>query len=72
MTWRQRMRAWHRVLSIVFTLFVLANFGAMAIGNEQLGLAVGGLTLVPLILLLGTGLYLFVLPYTRRSPTAQP
>jgi hypothetical protein len=64
------MRRLHRILSVVFTVFVLGNFAAMAIGNEQLGMAVGGLTLVPLVLLLLTGSYLFALPYLRGRASA--
>ena len=56
------MNAWirqiHRWLSIVFTVTVIANFIALAPG--------AGTTpppLLPLALLLFSGLYLFVLPY---------
>ena len=58
-------RALHRALSVVFTGFVLANFAVMPLGNETLGMAVGGLTVLPLLLLMGSGLYLFVRPYLR-------
>ncbi len=68
------MNAWtrtlHRWLSMLFTLCVLANFAVMPIGNEQLGMAVGGFTLIPLILLMITGLYLFALPYFSPSKGA--
>jgi len=68
MSWNSRIRRTHRVLSIVFTVCVLANFAINLLfpANEQLSLAVGGFTLVPLFLLLFSGLYLFVLPYRRR------
>lgn len=56
------LRRAHRVLSAVFSLFVLANFGAMALGDEQLGQIVGGLTLLPLIPLMITGLTLLFAP----------
>jgi hypothetical protein len=36
------------------------------LGQEELVLWLGLLTLLPLFLLLGTGLYLFVLPYTVK------
>ncbi len=62
----QRMRQLHRWVSVIFTVFVLANFVVMPLGNEQLGMAVGGLTLLPLLVLMMTGLWLFALPY--RSP----
>ena len=67
MNWNRTMRQLHRWLSLAFTVFVLANFAVMPLGNEELGMMVGGLTIVPLLLLLATGLYLFVLPYVARS-----
>ncbi len=67
MSWTQRIRQLHRWLSLVFTLFVLANFGAMALGDENVGMIVGTLTLLPLVLLMATGIYLFVLPYARKT-----
>lgn len=60
-------RAVHRAVSVVFTLMVLANFAVMPLGDETLGMVVGGLTLVPLLVLLVTGAYLFVLPYLPRG-----
>lgn len=62
------MRKLHRWLSMVFTGFVLANLAVMPLGSEDVGVVVGGLTLIPLLLLLGTGLYLFALPYGSRRP----
>ena len=56
------MRQFHRWLSIAFTVAVLANF--LVMGREPIALWVGVLTLIPLFLLLFTGLYLFALPYT--------
>jgi hypothetical protein len=58
------VRTIHRWLSITFTVAVVANFAVM--GQGELALWVGGLTLVPLALLLLTGLYLFVLPYATK------
>jgi hypothetical protein len=43
---------------------IILNF--VVVGPEQLALWVGVLTLVPLALLMLSGLYLFVLPYTAR------
>lgn len=61
------MRKAHRVLSITFTLFVIANIVLNFVpAPEQLGFWVGVLTLVPLVLLMLSGLYLFALPYLRR------
>ncbi|HEX8452283.1 MAG TPA: hypothetical protein VF647_09320 [Longimicrobium sp.] len=64
------IRQTHRWVSIVFTVTVIANFVALARG--------GGATpppwityspLLPLALLLFSGLYLFVLPYASRRGT---
>jgi hypothetical protein len=62
--WNHGIRQIHRWLSIIFTLCVIANF--VVLGRETLALYVGLFTLLPLSLLLFTGLYLFVLPYTVR------
>ena len=65
MNWNKWFRQTHRWLSIVFTLLVLVNIviNIFASAQEQLVLWVGLLTLLPLFLLLFSGLYLFVLPY---------
>jgi len=62
--WNNSIRQIHRWLSIIFTICVIANF--VVLGRETLALYVGLFTLLPLALLLFTGLYLFVLPYTVR------
>ena len=54
--------------TIAFTAAVVANLVAMA--QQKSALWVGLLALVPLILLLASGLYLFVLPYLRRGRRA--
>ncbi len=54
----------HRWLSIVFTLTVIANFAAMTQGQPPDWVTYS--PLLPLALLLFTGLYLFVLPYATR------
>jgi hypothetical protein len=67
MNWSHWIRQTHRWLSVAFTLLVLANFAAIGVGlGEQATLAVGFSTLIPLFLLLFTGLYLFALPYATR------
>ena len=70
MNWNKWIRQTHRWLSIVFTLTVIANFVALAVGTGQPPALVTYSPLLPLALLLLTGLYLFVLPYTAkwRSP----
>lgn len=65
MNWNAWIRQIHRWLSIAFTAAVVANLVALA--QQKSALWVGLLALVPLILLLASGLYLFVLPYVRRG-----
>lgn len=60
------VRQGHRWLAIAFTLGVLAYIVAMR-GGVQPPAWVGLLALVPLILLLVSGLYLFALPYFRKA-----
>jgi hypothetical protein len=61
------IRQTHRWLSIVFTVTVIANFVALSRGTPPDWVTYS--PLLPLALLLFSGLYLFVLPYTakRRS-----
>ena len=67
LNWNNWFRQVHRWLSIAFTLAVTINIIAML--QERSAVWVGVLALLPLGLLLVTGLYLFVLPYAakRRS-----
>lgn len=64
MNWNRWIRQTHRWLSLVFTAAVLVNGVTVVQGkyNPKLGL----LAVFLLALLLFTGLYLFVLPYTTR------
>ena len=62
--WNKWVRQIHRWLSIVFTVTVIANFVALAQGTPPPWVTYSPLP--PLALLLLTGLYLFVLPYTAR------
>ena len=57
------IRQIHRWVSAAFTLTVIANFVAMTQGPPPDWVTYS--PLLPLALLLFTGLYLFVLPYTR-------
>ena len=65
------MNSWirqiHRWMSIAFTLTVIANFVALGM-KTQIDLVTYS-PLLPLFVLLFTGLYMFVLPYAakRRS-----
>lgn len=68
MNWNKWIRQSHRWLSAVFTLLVLANIIVNLVPfSQELVLALGYLTLLPLFLLLFTGLYLFVLPYVAKG-----
>jgi hypothetical protein len=69
MNWNSWIRQLHRWMSIVFTVTVIANFVAMALGGGTAPPWVTYSPLFPLALLLFSGLYMFVLPYAvkRRS-----
>jgi hypothetical protein len=60
------VRRTHRWISIAFTLAVVANFVALGLGRGQPPAWVTYSPLLPLALLLFTGLYLFALPYAAR------
>ena len=64
MNWSKLIRQTHRWLSIVFTLTVIANFAAMSQGEPPAWVTYS--PLLPLALLLFTGLYMFVLPYAAK------
>jgi hypothetical protein len=64
------VRQIHRWLSIAFTLGVITYIVAMSRGGQPAAW-LGLLALVPLILLLVTGLYLFALPYLGRGRKAR-
>ena len=68
MNWNKLIRETHRWLSIIFTVLVIANIvvNFVAVGQKELALWVGLLTLLPIALLLFTGLYLFGLPYATK------
>ncbi|MDG2530561.1 hypothetical protein [Caulobacter endophyticus] len=59
------IRQSHRWLSIAFTLGVLTYIVVMSMLGQPAAW-VGLLALIPLILLLVSGLYLFALPYVLR------
>ncbi len=64
MNWNERLRQTHRWLSMAFTLTVVACFAALAV--QEPAAWVFYTPLLPLTLLMATGLYLFALPYTAR------
>ncbi len=65
MNWNIWIRQIHRWLSIAFTVAVIVNIVALGQQKEP-AFWVGFLALLPLALLLLTGLYLFVLPYAAK------
>jgi hypothetical protein len=72
MTWTTWIRQIHRWLSVAFTVTVIANFVAMALGEPPAWVVYS--PLLPLFTLLLTGLYMFVLPYAatwRRRRTSE-
>ena len=64
MNWNAWIREVHRWLSIIFTVGFLINLVAWTTSKPPT--ALGLLVLIPLLLLLATGLYLFVLPYALK------
>jgi hypothetical protein len=66
LNWNAWVRQTHRWLSILFTVTVIANFVALARGGGMPPPWVTYSPLLPLALLMFTGLYLFALPYTTR------
>ena len=58
------VRQTHRWVSIVFTMTVIANFVMMAKGQPPAWVTYS--PLLPLALLLFSGLYLFALPYALK------
>ena len=70
MNWNVWIRQFHRWMSVAFTLGFIVNL-IVAMGGVQPAFWVYLLVLVPLFLLLPTGLYLFVLPYTVKWRKAQ-
>ena len=63
------VRQSHRWLSILFTLTVLANVAAMTQGPPPAIVTYS--PLLPLLLLMFSGLYLFAVPYTARWRAAR-
>ena len=72
MNWSRWVRQIHRWLSIAFTVTVIANIVALVMGKAEQ--PPGLLTyspLLPLFLLMLSGLYMFVLPYATRWRSAR-
>jgi hypothetical protein len=69
MHWNKRVRQFHRWLAIAFTVTVIVTFVALV--QEKPLVWVSYVPLLPLALLLITGLYLFVLPYATKRRGGQ-
>jgi hypothetical protein len=69
MNWNTWIRQTHRWVAIAFTATVVANFIVLARGNGAPPPWVTYSPLLPLALLLFSGLYLFVLPYSAQWRT---
>ena len=69
MNWNVWIRQVHRWLSIAFTLAVIVNVVAL-VQHKQV-VWVGLLSLLPLALLMLTGLCIFVLPHAVKWRSAQ-
>jgi hypothetical protein len=64
------IRQFHRWVSIIFVLTVIANFVVMGLnGGQQPPAYITYSPLLPLFLLMFSGLYLFVLPYLAKRGT---
>lgn len=68
MNWNSIIRQVHRWLSIIFTVTVIANFVAMSLGEPPAWVVYS--PLLPLFLLLFSGLYMFALPYVASGRRA--
>ncbi|MET7397429.1 hypothetical protein ABZS66_28475 [Dactylosporangium sp. NPDC005572] len=69
MNWSKGIRQFHRWTSIAFTLSVVL-VTAVVVGQEEPAIWITLTPLLPLGLLLVTGLYMFVLPYVKRRRAA--
>ena len=65
MNWNKWIRQSHRWVSMVFTLTVIANFVALSQGGTPPPWITYS-PLLPLALLMFSGLYLFMVPYAAR------
>ncbi len=70
MTWSMWIRQCHRWVAIAFTLTVSANFVAMAWGPPPAWITYS--PLLPLFLLMLSGLYMFALPYASAGRAKRP
>ena len=66
MSWSKWIRQVHRWLSIAFTVTVIANIVALSTGEGKPPDWITYSPLLPLALLMLSGLYMFFLPYVAR------
>jgi cellulose synthase/poly-beta-1,6-N-acetylglucosamine synthase-like glycosyltransferase len=64
LNWNAWVRQVHRWLAVAFTAAVIANIVALV--REAQAVWIGLAALFPLVLLMLTGLYMFVLPYAAK------
>lgn len=64
MNWNKLVRQSHRWIAVAFVLGFVANLFAQQ--GEEPVVWVGLLALIPLLLLMVTGIYLFALPYVAK------
>jgi len=69
MNWSKSIRQTHRWLSIIFTVTVIANFAVLGLKERPMWVVYS--PLLPLFLLLFSGLYLFALPYFGKRRTGR-
>jgi len=65
MNWNLIIRQTHRWISIAFTLTVIANFAVRVFHEPPPWVTYS--PLLPLFILLFSGLYMFVLPYAAKA-----
>jgi hypothetical protein len=71
MNWSNWIRYCHRWLGVIFTVTVIANIVAMAVGKGQMPPPwVTYSPLPPLAIMWFTGLYLFLQPYAAKWRSA--
>ena len=64
MSWNERIRKFHRWMSVLFTLAVVVTF--VALSQDEPVVWVSYVPLAPLALLWLTGAFLFVQPYRAK------
>lgn len=71
MSFSHGIRQFHRWTSILFTVTVIANFVARGVNEGEPPAFITYSPLLPLFLLLFSGLYLFALPYLAKGRGAR-